>query len=59
MRREEKRLRRGGRVRTAIAAVAAVGVAALGIGYCSDQFGFNESEEGRGSTFIFALPTSG
>jgi hypothetical protein len=58
MRREEKRLRRGGRIRTAIAAVAAVGVAALGIGYCSDQFGFNESEEGRGVGSRLVFPAS-
>jgi hypothetical protein len=58
MRREERRLRRGGRVRTAIAAVAAVGVAALGIGYCSNQFGFNESEEGRGVSSRLVFPAS-
>jgi hypothetical protein len=58
MRREGKRLRRGGRIRTAIAAVAAVGVAALGIGYCSDQFGFNESEEGRGVGSRLVFPAS-
>ncbi|MGH9230665.1 MAG: hypothetical protein ACRD07_18385 [Acidimicrobiales bacterium] len=58
MRREEKRLRRGGPVRTAIAAVAAVGVAALGLGYCSDQFGFNESEEGRGVNSRLVFPAS-
>jgi hypothetical protein len=58
MRREERWLRRGGRVRTAIAAVAAVGVAALGIGYCSDQFGFNESEEGRGVNSRLVFPAS-
>ena len=45
-------------MRTAIAAVAAVGVAALGIGYCSDQFGFNESEEGRGVNSRLVFPAS-
>lgn len=58
MRREERRLRRGGRVRTAIAAVAAVGLAAVGIGYCSNQFGFNESEEGRGVSSRLVFPAS-
>jgi hypothetical protein len=58
MRRQERGLRRGGRVRTAIAAVAAVGVAALGIGYCSNQFGFNESEEGRGVSSRLVFPAS-
>jgi hypothetical protein len=58
MRREERRLTRGGRLRTAIAAVAAVGVAALGIGYCSNQFGFNESEEGRGVSSRLVFPAS-
>jgi hypothetical protein len=47
-----------GRIRTVIAAIAAVGVAALGIGYCSDQFGFNESEEGRGLSSELVFPAS-
>jgi hypothetical protein len=58
MRRAEKRLKGGGRVRTAIAAVAAVGVAALGLGYCSDQFGFNDTEEGRGTSSELVFPAS-
>jgi hypothetical protein len=45
-------------IRTAIAAVAALGVAALGLGYCSDQFGFNESEEGRGVNSRLVFPAS-
>ena len=48
----------GGRARTVIAAIAAVGVAALGIGYCSDQFGFNESDEGRGVSSDLVFPAS-
>jgi hypothetical protein len=35
-----------------------VGVAALGLGYCSDQFGFNESEEGRGVSSQLVFPAS-
>ena len=58
MRRAEGRQRRGGVVRTAIAAVAALGLAALGLGYCSDQFGFNESEEGRGVSSRLVFPAS-
>jgi hypothetical protein len=58
MRDVAKRPKGGGRARTAIAAVAAVGVAALGIGYCSGQFGFNESEEGRGVSSELVLPAS-
>jgi hypothetical protein len=58
MRRAEGRPRRGGFVRTAIAAVAALGVAALGLGYCSSQFGFNESEEGRGVSSRLVFPAS-
>src|SRR5262245_332237 len=58
MRRAERRPRRGGVVRTTIAAVAALGVAALGLGYCSDQFGFNESEEGRGVSSRLVFPAS-
>jgi hypothetical protein len=46
------------RARTVIAVVAAVGLAALGLGYCSDQFGFNESEEGRGVTSEMVFPAS-
>jgi len=38
--------------------VAALGVAALGLGYCSDQFGFNESEEGRGVNSKLVFPAS-
>jgi hypothetical protein len=56
--REEKRPRRGGALRTAIAAVAAFGLAALGLGYCSSQFGFNESEEGRGTSSRLVFPAS-
>jgi hypothetical protein len=41
-----------------IAAVAAVGLVAIGIGYCSDQFGFNESEEGRGVSSELLFPAS-
>lgn len=58
MRRAEGRPRRGGFVRTAIAAVAALGLAALGLGYCSDQFGFNESEVGRGVNSRLVFPAS-
>ena len=58
MRRAEGRPRRGGVVRTAIAGVAALGLAALGLGYCSDQFGFNESEEGRGVSSRLVFPAS-
>jgi hypothetical protein len=59
MRRLLKRPKEGsGRIRTVIAAIAAVGVAALGIGYCSDQFGFNESEEGRGLSSELVFPAS-
>jgi len=50
--------RPGSRARTVIAAVAAVGLAALGLGYCSDQFGFNESEEGRGVSSELTFPAS-
>jgi hypothetical protein len=46
------------RARTVIAVVAAVGLAAFGLGYCSDQFGFNESEEGRGVTSEMVFPAS-
>lgn len=53
-----KRDRPGFRARTAIAAVAAVGLAAFGIGYCSDQFGLNESEEGRGVGSEIIFPAS-
>jgi hypothetical protein len=53
-----KRDRRGSRVRTLIAAVAAVGLAAFGLGYCSDQFGLNESEEGRGVSSELIFPAS-
>ena len=56
--REEKQPRRGGAIRTAIAAVAAFGLAALGLGYCSNQFGFNESEEGRGTRSRLVFPAS-
>jgi hypothetical protein len=56
--REEKRPRRGGAIRTAIAAVAAFGLAALGLGYCSNQLGFNESEEGRGTSSRLVFPAS-
>jgi len=41
-----------------IAAIAAVGLAAFGIGYCSDQFGFTESEEGRGLGSELIFPAS-
>lgn len=41
-----------------IAFIGAVGLAALGIGYCSDQFGFNESEEGRGVRSDMIFPAS-
>jgi hypothetical protein len=58
MRRAERRPRRGGVVRTAIVGVAALGLAALGLGYCSDQFGFNESEEGRGVSSRLVFPAS-
>jgi hypothetical protein len=58
MRRAEKRLKGGGRIRTAIAAVAAIGLAALGLGYCSDQFGFNDTEEGRGTSSELVFPAS-
>jgi len=50
--------RPGSRARTVIAAVAAVGLAAFGLGYCSDQFGFNESEEGRGVGSELTFPAS-
>jgi hypothetical protein len=49
---------RGGRARTVIGAIAAVGLAAFGIGYCSDQFGFTESEEGRGLGSELIFPAS-
>lgn len=50
--------RPGGWLRTAIVAIAAVGVAGLAIGYCSDQFGFNASEEGRGLGSEVVFPAS-
>ncbi|HET6771830.1 MAG TPA: hypothetical protein VFH36_00875 [Acidimicrobiales bacterium] len=46
------------RGRTLIAAIAAVGLAAFGLGYCSDQFGLNESEEGRGVSSEVIFPAS-
>ncbi|HEX6424530.1 MAG TPA: hypothetical protein VFZ79_13690 [Acidimicrobiales bacterium] len=48
----------GGWLRTAIVAIAAIGVAGLGIGYCSDQFGFDASEEGRGLGSEVVFPAS-
>ena len=45
-------------VRTALAAVAAVGLAAFGLGYCSSQFGFGRSEEGRGTESELLFPAS-
>jgi len=38
----------GGWARTLVVVIAAIGLAGLGLGYCSDQFGFDASEEGRG-----------
>lgn len=35
-----------------------IGAAGLGLGYCSEQFGFNESEEGRGTRSELTLPAS-
>ena len=56
----EPSVRRGpaGLVRTAIAAVAALGLGAFGLGYCSSQFGFGESEEGRGTDSDLLFPAS-
>lgn len=48
----------GGWTRTLIVAIAAIGLAGLGIGYCSDQFGFNASEEGRGLGSEVVFPAS-
>lgn len=51
--------RRGrGLGRTAIAAVAAFGLAAFGLGYCSSQFGLGTSEEGRGTDSDLLFPAS-
>lgn len=50
--------RRGGLGRTAIAAVAAFGPAAFGLGYCSSQFGLGTSEEGRGTESDLLFPAS-
>lgn len=44
--------------RTAIAAVAAFGLAAFGLGYCSSQFGLGTSEEGRGTDSDLLFPAS-
>ena len=44
--------------RTAIAAVAALGLAAFGLGYCSSQFGLGNSEEGRGTDSDLLFPAS-
>jgi hypothetical protein len=56
----ESTVKRGpaGLVRTAIAAVAAVGLAAFGLGYCSSQFGLGRSEEGRGTDSELLFPAS-
>ena len=44
--------------RTAIPAVAAFGLAAFGLGYCSSQFGLGTSEEGRGTDSDLLFPAS-
>jgi hypothetical protein len=44
--------------RTAIAALAAFGLAAFGLGYCSGQFGLGNSEEGRGTSSELLFPAS-
>jgi hypothetical protein len=44
--------------RTALAAVAAFGLAAFGLGYCSSQFGLGTSEEGRGTDSELLFPAS-
>jgi hypothetical protein len=44
--------------RTTIAAVAALGLAAFGLGYCSSQFGLGTSEEGRGTGSELLFPAS-
>lgn len=49
---------RGGWIRSLIVAVVAIGLAGLGIGYCSDQFGFDASEEGRGLRSEVIFPAS-
>jgi hypothetical protein len=51
-------LRRRGFGRTAILAVAAFGLAAFGLGYCSSQFGLGTSEEGRGLDSDLLFPAS-
>jgi hypothetical protein len=50
--------RGGGLGRTAVGAVAAVGLAAFGLGYCSSQFGLGRSEEGRGTEAELLFPAS-
>ena len=57
------RAARGGRSargigRTAVGAVAAFGLAAFGLGYCSSQFGLGTSEEGRGTASDLLFPAS-
>ncbi len=48
----------GGWARTLVVVIAAIGLAGLGIGYCSDQFGFDASEEGRGLRSEVVFPAS-
>jgi hypothetical protein len=50
--------RRGGLGRTAVGAVAAFGLAAFGLGYCSSQFGLGTSEEARGTDSELLFPAS-
>jgi hypothetical protein len=55
---ERGRSRGRGFGRTAILAVAAVGLAAFGLGYCSSQFGLGSSDEGRGVDSDLLFPAS-
>jgi hypothetical protein len=53
------RIRRaGGRVRGVALLVAAVGLAGLGLGYCSDRFGLRQSDEGGGVDSAITFPAS-
>lgn len=54
----ERRRPGRGLTRTVVAAVAAVGLAAFGLGYCSSQFGLGTSEEGRGTDSDLLFPAS-
>lgn len=48
----------GRRGRNLVLALGAIGLAAIGLGYCSDQFGFDETDVGRGIDSEIIFPAS-